>query len=136
MPSMVQTGQPDGTAASPDSPVDETATPRRPSLSPSRAADFKTCPLLYRFRTIDRLPERRSRAAVRGTLVHAVLEKLYDLPPRERTPAAARELISPAWAELQEADPEVTELFAAEAEADAPAETLEAWLASAGKLVD
>ncbi len=29
--------------------------PRRPSLSPSRAADFKTCPLLYRFRTIDRL---------------------------------------------------------------------------------
>src|SRR5947208_8891672 len=100
---------------------DEATAPRRPSLSPSRAADFKTCPLLYRFRTIDRLPERRSRAAVRGTLVHAVLEKLYDLPPRERTPDAARELISPAWAELQQADPEVTELFAAEAEADAPA---------------
>ncbi|MCW2507314.1 MAG: RecB family exonuclease, partial [Modestobacter sp.] len=53
--------------------------PRRPSLSPSRAADFKTCPLLYRFRTIDRLPERKTKAAVRGTLVHAVLEKLYDL---------------------------------------------------------
>src|SRR3712207_7731802 len=51
--------------------------PRRPSLSPSRAADFKTCPLLYRFRTIDRLPERKSLAAVRGTLVHAVLERLY-----------------------------------------------------------
>ncbi|MFD0788030.1 PD-(D/E)XK nuclease family protein, partial [Micromonospora azadirachtae] len=30
----------------------------RASLSPSRAADFKTCPLLYRFRSIDRLPER------------------------------------------------------------------------------
>ena len=54
--------------------------PRRPSLSPSRAADFKTCPLLYRFRTIDRLPERKSLAAVRGTLVHSVLERLYDLP--------------------------------------------------------
>src|SRR3954447_22821276 len=115
MTSMVQTGQPDGTAASPDAPVDQTATPRRPSLSPSRAADFKTCPLLYRFRTIDRLPERKSRAAVRGTLVHAVLERLYDLPARERTPAAAHELIAPAWAQLQEAEPDVAELFAEEA---------------------
>src|SRR3954466_6802289 len=99
MTSMVQTGQPDGTAASPDSPVDETAAPRRPSLSPSRAADFKSCPLLYRFRTIDRLPERKSAAAVRGTLVHAVLEKLYDLPPAERSPTAAQGLIPTAWEE-------------------------------------
>ena len=30
----------------------------RGSLSPSRAADFLTCPLLFRFRTIDRLPEQ------------------------------------------------------------------------------
>ena len=27
------------------------------SLSPSRASDFMTCPLLFRFRSIDRLPE-------------------------------------------------------------------------------
>src|SRR3954452_16199979 len=131
MTAMVHTEQPEQPAAS--SPE----APRRPSLSPSRAADFKTCPLLYRFRTIDRLPERRSRAAVRGTLVHAVLEKLYDLPPRERTPAAAQELLSPAWAELQQADPEVAELFTAEAPDDGPAEeTLDAWLVSAGRLVD
>jgi putative RecB family exonuclease len=137
MTAMVQPGQPsEGAASSPDSPVDETATPRRPSLSPSRAADFKTCPLLYRFRTIDRLPERKSRAAVRGTLVHTVLERLYDLPAGQRTPAAARELLAPAWAELQESDPEVTELFAPGAEDDAAAETLDAWLASAGKLVE
>jgi putative RecB family exonuclease len=131
--SRVHTEQPaDGAAAS--SP----AAPRRPSLSPSRAADFKTCPLLYRFRTIDRLPERKSRAAVRGTLVHAVLEKLYDLPPGERTPAAAHELIAPAWAQLQEAEPDCAELFAEEAqpEGTAAGETLEAWLTSAGKLVD
>src|SRR5664279_1271389 len=37
-----------------------------PSLSPSRAADFMTCPLLFRFRTIDRLPERPSAQAARG----------------------------------------------------------------------
>src|SRR3712207_1598400 len=116
-------GQPAGPAAtSPDAPADDAAAPRRPSLSPSRAADFKTCPLLYRFRTIDRLPERKSLAAVRGTLVHTVLEKLYDLPARQRTPAAARELVAPAWDELR-ADPEVAELFAEGAAADAaPAE--------------
>jgi putative RecB family exonuclease len=108
--------------------------PRRPSLSPSRAADFKTCPLLYRFRTIDRLPEKKSRAAVRGTLVHAVLERLYDLPAGERTVQAARTLVEPAWAELRE-EPGIAELFQAPAEG-APAESLEAWLASAGELVE
>ena len=51
---------------------------RLPSLSPSRAADFKTCPLLYRFRSIDRIPEQPSADQARGTLVHAVLEKLFD----------------------------------------------------------
>src|SRR6266487_4389375 len=42
---------------------------QRWSLSPSRAADFLTCPLLYRFRVIDRLPEAPSQAMARGTLV-------------------------------------------------------------------
>ncbi len=118
-------------------PVETTAAPeapRRPSLSPSRAADFKSCPLLYRFRTIDRLPERKSRAAVRGTLVHSVLERLYDLPPAERTVAAARELVAPAWTELRQ-EPGIEELFAAD-DAEAAGETVEAWLASAGRLVE
>src|SRR5215212_4551455 len=118
--------------------TDDATAPRRPSLSPSRAADFKACPLLYRFRTIDRLPERKSLAAVRGTLVHAVLERLYDLPAAQRTVAAARELVGPAWAELRE-EPGVAELFATaqddggESDANAP-EAIDAWLASAGKL--
>jgi putative RecB family exonuclease len=116
-------------------PAETTAArePRRPSLSPSRAADFKSCPLLYRFRTIDRLPERKSRAAVRGTLVHSVLERLYDLPPAERTVAAAQELVAPAWAELAQ-EPGIAELFAADA--DPSGESVEAWLASAGRLVE
>ncbi|MGY1753321.1 RecB family exonuclease [Blastococcus sp. SYSU D01042] len=114
--------------------------PRRPSLSPSRAADFKTCPLLYRFRTLDRLPERKSLAMVRGTLVHSVLERLYGLPPAQRTVEGALELLGPAWADLRE-EPEVAELFAtsqaegAETDVNAPA-SVEAWLASAGKLVE
>jgi putative RecB family exonuclease len=114
--------------------------PRRPSLSPSRAADFKTCPLLYRFRTIDRLPERKSLAMVRGTLVHSVLERLYDLPAAQRTVAGALELLEPAWADLR-SEPGVGELFAAaqtegaESDVNAP-ESVDAWLASAGKLVE
>src|SRR4051812_26184187 len=63
------------------------------SLSPSRAADFKTCPLLYRFRSIDRLPERPTPEQARGTLVHAVLERLFDLPADGRTPDAAAALV-------------------------------------------
>ncbi len=59
--------------------------PRPPALSPSRAGDFQQCPLLFRYRTVDRLPEPPSAAATLGTLVHAVLERLYDLPARERT---------------------------------------------------
>ncbi len=73
---------------------------RRPALSPSRAADFRQCPLLYRFRAVDRLPETPGVAQVRGTLVHAVLEQLYALPAAERVPAGAAELVAPAWARL------------------------------------
>jgi putative RecB family exonuclease len=102
------------------------------SLSPSRAADFKTCPLLYRFRTIDRLPEAPSKAATRGTVVHSVLERVYDLPAAGRTNAAARELVGPAWEQLLTDDPRVAELFAA----DEDGSELAQWLASAGDLVD
>ena len=98
-----------------------------PSLSPSRAADFKTCPLLFRFRTIDKLPERPSADQVRGTLVHAVLERLFDLPAAERTPEAAATLVAPAWSTLLEAEPAVAEIFAA---ATAPAVTDAAALAA------
>src|SRR5215472_16394275 len=85
--------------------------PPGPSLSPSRAGDFLTCPLLYRFRVIDRLPEPPSLAAVRGTLVHAVLERLFDRVPAERTPDAARALMAPEWSRMLAAEPELATLF-------------------------
>ena len=82
------------------------------ALSPSRASDFMTCPLLYRFRSIDRLPEPPSPDAVRGTVVHKVLEQLFDLPAQERTPAMALDMLAPAWAVLQDEDPELAEMLA------------------------
>ncbi|SOD73876.1 putative RecB family exonuclease [Jatrophihabitans sp. GAS493] len=101
------------------------------SLSPSRAADFKSCPLLYRFRTIDRLPEPPSSAAVRGTVVHAALEALYDLPAAERTVAAAQDLVTPSWQHVVEQNPEVETLFAQDEDGSA----LRDWLSSARGLV-
>ena len=98
------------------------------SLSPSRAGDFMTCPLLYRFRTIDRLPQAPSQAATRGTVVHAALEALFDLPAAERTLERAAALVPPAWEAVLEAEPEVASLFADEAE-------LAAWLTSARALL-
>lgn len=78
-----------------------------PALSPSRSADFMQCPLLYRFRVIDRIPEPPSPAAARGTLVHAALERVFDLDAAERTPDAAVALLAPAWADLLEREPEL-----------------------------
>ena len=101
------------------------------SLSPSRAADFKTCPLLYRFRSIDRLPETPSRAATRGTVVHAVLEHLYDLPAAERTVEQAQADVAPSWQQLLEAHPELAQLF----DDDEQGAELAAWLESARELV-
>ena len=80
---------------------------RRPALSPSRASDFKQCPLLYRFRAIDRLPEPTSQAQLRGSLVHAALESLYALPAAERLPHAAISLLEPAWNRVLEDEPEL-----------------------------
>ena len=94
------------------------------ALSPSRAGDFMTCPLLYRFRTVDRLPEPFSPDAVRGTVVHRVLEDLFDLPAAERTPDRAADLLQPAWEAVLESDPEIAEMFGAEGP------EIGAWLAS------
>jgi len=92
-------------------PVDTERIDPGPSLSPSRAADFKTCPLLFRFRTIDRLPQRPSFDTARGTLVHAVLDRLFDLPAVERTPQAAADLVAPQWDQLVAEREELHELF-------------------------
>jgi putative RecB family exonuclease len=102
----------------------------RRSLSPSRAGDFQNCPLLYRFRTIDRLPEPADPVMVRGTLVHAVLEDLLAEPAPGRTLDRAVELLPGEWDKLRAEEPRLAELFTAEQAAD---ET--AWLASSVDLL-
>jgi putative RecB family exonuclease len=100
------------------------------ALSPSRAGDFTTCPLLYRFRTVDQLPEPFSPDAVRGTLVHKVLEGLFDLPAADRTPERGGGLLLPAWEAMTGAEPGLTEMFSG----DGPEFTT--WLESCHAILD
>lgn len=102
-----------------------------PALSPSRAADFKQCPLLFRFRTIDKLDGPPSPAAARGTLVHEVLEHLFELPAAERTPEAALALLQPRWASLVEERPELATMIE-----DDETLTEDGWFTAAGALVE
>lgn len=83
-----------------------------PGLSPSRAGDFAQCPLLYRLRAIDKLEEAPQRATTLGTLVHAVLERLFDLPAVGRTRDAARDLIPGEWKRMADAAPAIGDLVA------------------------
>ncbi|SPT52407.1 Inactivated superfamily I helicase [Actinomyces bovis] len=87
------------------------------------------CPLMFRLRTVDRLPEPGSLATHKGTLVHAVLERLFDLPARERTREAALELLPGQWQAHQERSPEVLSLFASP-------EQIGPWLEEARDLVE
>src|SRR4051795_12225122 len=107
------------THPSPTSPAELRSTPVDGvdvlgALSPSRASDFMTCPLLYRYRTIDHLPEEPSVDALRGTLVHKVLEDLFDLPSSSRTPEEARDLLVPTWDRLVEDPPDLACPFSSE----------------------
>ncbi len=117
------------TATDPDRSAASAAHPPARALSPSRAADFMQCPLLYRFRVVDRLPQVPSPAAVRGTVVHAVLERLFDLPAAERTLDAARELVAPQWDRVRSETPELATLFDGE-----PSKVAE-WLTGAEDLL-
>lgn len=98
------------------------------TLSPSKASAFTDCPLAFRYSVIERLPEPPAPHAVKGTLVHAALERLFwDCPPGERTLDTALDALGEAWATIQ-SDPEFVAL-----DLDTP--DAEAFLADAELLV-
>lgn len=85
-------------------------------LSPSRVSDFSNCPLLYKYRVIDQLPESPSLDAERGTLVHTILHDLFESPPQDRTLSTAIELLPERWKKQLEEKPELTTLITSEKE--------------------
>ena len=66
-------------------------------LSPSAVSEYENCPQQYKYRKIDKLPEPPSLDAERGTLVHTVLQDLFEIPAAGRTVASAIELLPSRW---------------------------------------
>jgi putative RecB family exonuclease len=97
-------------------------------LSPSKISAFRHCPQHFAFRYIDGLEEPDDPWMVRGTLVHAVCERLFDLPPARRTITNAVALLHRLWECMVDADPALSALFTDAQEATA-------WLLSAERLL-
>ncbi len=75
------------------------------TLSPSKVSAFTSCPLAFRFSQIERLPEPPSPPAVKGTLVHAALERLFwHHPAGARTPEVGALEVERAWETLRHDD--------------------------------
>lgn len=71
----------DGSSTSSSTGEGPTTTPITPvklpaAVSPSSLGDFKTCPRLYRFRHVERVPEPASEVMVRGSMVHDALDQV------------------------------------------------------------
>ena len=79
------------------------------TLSPSRVESFLSCPLAFRFASIQRLPDPPTAATTKGSLVHRSLELLFLLAPAERTPAALDHCVADAIEEYR-VHPDFTEL--------------------------
>ncbi|MGZ4806474.1 MAG: PD-(D/E)XK nuclease family protein, partial [Ilumatobacteraceae bacterium] len=77
------------------------------SLSPSRVEAFTSCPMAFRFASIERLPESPSPHTTKGSLVHRVLELLFTHATALRTIETARACFDRAVDEYA-VDPEFT----------------------------
>lgn len=71
------------------------------NLSPSRVESFLSCPLAFRFSSLEKLPDPPSVATTRGSLVHRALELFFLNPAPERLPAALDRAIDQALAEYR-----------------------------------
>ena len=97
-------------------------------LSPSKISAFRQCPQHFAFRYIEGLSEPEDPWMFRGTLVHAVCERLFDLSPVHRTRANAVALLHRLWEQFVDADPTLSDMFT-------DAQQAGAWMASAEALL-
>ena len=86
------------------------------SLSPSRVESFLSCPLAFRFASIEKIAEPPSIHATRGSLVHRALELLFTHQPAHRTATLAFESLDRAIDEYL-SDAEFTDLHLSDEEA-------------------
>ena len=74
------------------------------SLSPSRVEKFTSCPLAFRFASIEKLPEPPTVHTTRGSLVHRALELAFQHPADARTPELFFACLADADAEFDALD--------------------------------
>ncbi|EWM29570.1 hypothetical protein Naga_100006g31 [Nannochloropsis gaditana] len=67
------------------------------TVSPSSLGDFKTCPRLYRFRHLEKIPEPPSEVMVRGSMVHDALDELFSQPPEKRSKEVLHDIFRAVW---------------------------------------
>ncbi len=72
------------------------------SLSPSRVEAFTSCPMLFRFVSIEKIDDPPSIHTTRGSLVHRALELAFTHPARQRTPATFAASVEAAIAEYRQ----------------------------------
>ena len=80
------------------------------SLSPSRVESFLSCPLAFRFASIQRLPDPPTPATTKGSLVHRSLELLFLLAPAAAHARVRSISASPTRSPSTRVHPDFTEL--------------------------
>ena len=85
-------------------------------LSPSAVSEYENCPQLYKYRKIEKLPEPPSLDAERGTLVHTILQDLFEFPSAQRLPQTAIDLLPSRWSAQLEGKPELKDMVTNEKE--------------------
>ena len=85
-------------------------------LSPSAVSEYENCPQQYKYRKIDKLPEPPSLDAERGTLVHTVLQDLFEIPAAGRSVESAIELLPSRWSAQLADKPALMEMVTNEKE--------------------
>ncbi|MDO5034687.1 MAG: PD-(D/E)XK nuclease family protein [Actinomycetaceae bacterium] len=84
---------------------------RRKALSATSTKTWLQCPMKFRLTQVDGFKEPPSPATTRGTLVHAVLENLFDKPAEQRTAETAQEMIGPLYDETMAQDEQFLAMF-------------------------
>lgn len=87
------------------------------SLSPSRVQSFLSCPMAFRFSSIEKIPEPPAVHTTRGSLVHRALELLFMYEQHSRTTEAAVASLQVAISEYRR-DPEFIGLALTEPQAE------------------
>jgi putative RecB family exonuclease len=85
-----------------DTVADSPALPVPTSLSPSRVSAFTSCPLQFRFASVEKLPEPPGVATTKGTVVHRALELLFVRRAPDRSGEALHRAVEAALDEYAE----------------------------------